>query len=307
MSRKTARSKVEQFRRDFITFARAAGGGYASVADRMRIAEYFLNYLRDNGIQLRHTNSIKTRHIADYLKNRKAQDISGRTIKNERAALRKILFKVGRYKLADPDNPLLSNKTLGLDPDSRDGTKSPLTQEEFNKAFAIVEKNNPGVAAAMRLSYVLGLRTKEAVEACKSLHTWKKALESGKDSVRIVFGTKGGRPRDTVIINRDAVRDAINYAEKIMNQQEGKLVDRPDIRKAIDTYRYHLRRAGLTGKKAPHSMRYQFSQEARRFYEGKGFSVREIFAQVSMDLGHGDGRGKYVKQVYFKGTEMDEE
>ncbi|MFO6426146.1 integrase domain-containing protein [Escherichia coli] len=47
-------------------------------------------------------------------------------------------------------------------------------------AFTEVEKKNPGVAAAMQLSYVLGLRTKEAVQSCKSVKSWMRALESGK-------------------------------------------------------------------------------------------------------------------------------
>ncbi|EBS1324570.1 DNA-binding protein [Salmonella enterica subsp. enterica serovar Worthington] len=300
MKNKSARSKVEQFRRDFVTLARDAGRSYATVADSMRIARYFLNYLRDNGIKLRHTDSIKTRHFAGYLLFRKSQGISVRTIQNERSAIRGVLNQAGRYKLADPDNPLLSNKALGLEESSRDGTKLPLNPEEFHKAFSVVEKNNRGVAAAMLLSYTLGLRNKEAVEACKSIKTWKRAIDSGQNSVRIVFGTKGGRPRNTVIVDRDAVSRAVSYAEKVMKENNGKLVDRPDIRKAVDTYRYYLRRAGLTGEKAPHSMRYHYSQEARRFYESKGYTEREIYAQVSMDLGHGDGRGRYVKQVYFR-------
>lgn len=300
MKNKSARSKVEQFRRDFVTLARDAGRSYATVADSMRIARYFLNYLRDNGIKLRHTDSIKTRHFAGYLLFRKSQGISVRTIQNERSAIRGVLNQAGRYKLADPDNPLLSNKTLGLEESSRDGKKLPLNPEEFHKAFSVVEKNNRGVAAAMLLSYTLGLRNKEAVEACKSIKTWKRAIESGQNSVRIVFGTKGGRPRNTLIVDREAVSRAVSYAEKVMKENNGRLVDRPDIRKAVDTYRYYLRRAGLTGEKAPHSMRYHYSQEARRFYESKGYTEREIYAQVSMDLGHGDGRGRYVKQVYFR-------
>lgn len=302
MARKSARSKVEVFKRNFITQARNAAGGYATTADRMRIAGYFLRYLSDNGIKLRSSDSIKTRHLSGYLTGRKEQGISNRTVSNERSALRGILQEAGRHKLADPDNPLLSNKALGLETVSRDGTKSPLTPEEFRKAFSEVEKKDPGVAATMQLAYALGLRTKEAVESCKSVPTWKRALESGQNSVRIIFGSKGGRPRDTVIIDRAALKHAIGYAEKVMQENNGKLIDKPDIRKAIDRYRYHVRRVGLTGEKAPHSMRYHFSQEARKHYEGKGFTEKEIYAQVSMDLGHGDGRGRYVKQVYFKGV-----
>ncbi|MCT6953301.1 phage integrase N-terminal domain-containing protein, partial [Salmonella enterica] len=108
-------SKVEKFRRDFISLARDAGRAYATAADSMRIAKYFLNYLRDNGIKLRHTDSIKTRHLAGYLIGRKEQGISVRTVENERSAIRGVLNKAGRYKLADPNNPLLSNKALGLE------------------------------------------------------------------------------------------------------------------------------------------------------------------------------------------------
>ena len=50
MSRKSQRSRVEMFRKDFITLARECGGSYATKADRVRIAKYFLNYLRENGI-----------------------------------------------------------------------------------------------------------------------------------------------------------------------------------------------------------------------------------------------------------------
>ncbi|EOG3908031.1 integrase domain-containing protein [Salmonella enterica] len=307
MKNKSARSKIEQFRRDFITLARDAGRSFATVADSMRIAGYFLNYLRDNGIKLRHTNSIKTRHIVGYLQSRKEQGISVRTIQNERSVIRGVLNQAGRYKLAAPDNPLLSNKSIGLEESSRAGTKLPLSSEEFHKAFKEVEKNNRGVAAAMLLSYTLGLRNKEAVESCKSVMTWKRAIETGHNSVRVVFGTKGGRPRNTVIVDRDAVKRAISYAENVMKENNGKLIDRPDIRKAIDTYRYHVRRAGLTGEKAPHSMRYHFSQEAKRLYESRGYTETEIFAQVSMDLGHGDGRGRYVKQVYFRNADTDDE
>ncbi len=123
MSRKSQRSRVEMFRKDFITLARECGGSYATKADRVRIAKYFLNYLRENGIKLRDTHSINTRHFQGYLLSRKAQGISHRTIQNERAVMRTILQKDGRYKLAAPDNPLLSNETLGLTNTCRDGKK----------------------------------------------------------------------------------------------------------------------------------------------------------------------------------------
>lgn len=67
----------------------------------------------------------------------------------------------------------------------------------------------------MQLSYVLGLRTKEAVQSCKSVNSWLRELDSGHDSLLVVFGTKGGRPRDTTIINRDAVKHTLIYAKTL--------------------------------------------------------------------------------------------
>ncbi|WP_176204022.1 integrase domain-containing protein, partial [Salmonella enterica] len=129
--------------------------------------------------------------FSGYLLSRKEKGISARTVSNERAALRGVFGSLGKQALADPDNPLLSNKTLGLENSSRNGTKSPLTADEFRQAFVKVEKKDKGVAATMLLAYTLGLRTKEAVESCKSISTWKRALETGQNSVRIIFGSKG--------------------------------------------------------------------------------------------------------------------
>lgn len=33
-------------------------------------------------------------------------------------------------------------------------------------------------------------------------------------------------------------------------------------------------------------------------YLGLGLSIKEARAMVAMDLGHGDGRGRYIQQVY---------
>ncbi|MBD2811447.1 integrase domain-containing protein, partial [Xenorhabdus sp. Vera] len=156
------------------------------------------------------------------------------------------------------------------------------------------------------LAYVLGLRTKEAVEAYKSLATWKKALENGHISVRVVFGTKGGRPRQTVILDREALQHAIAYAEREQTGRSSKLIDKPTIHQAIDRYRYVVRSAGLVGKQAPHSMRYYFAQQSGAHYIAQGFSEREALALVSMDLGHGDGRGRYIRLVYYQNIEGEQ-
>ncbi|SFO00260.1 Phage integrase, N-terminal [Xenorhabdus japonica] len=195
MAQGSTRSKVEQFRKAFITHARQAGGSFVTVADRERIARQFLDYLKNNGIKLRQMDSLKVKYIERYMAERKANNISHRTLQNEMSVLQAILTQAGKHKLADPENDRLSNRALGIAEMSRKGTKIALIPSAFRDIFQQVEQKDRSVAAVMQLAYVLGLRTKEAVEAYKSLASWKKALENGHTSVRVVFGTKGERPR----------------------------------------------------------------------------------------------------------------
>jgi integrase len=299
MEQKSTRSKIENFKKEFISLARKGAGGYATIADRQRIGRYFLEHLKNTGIKLRSVDSLKARYIESYMEYRKSLHLSNRTLQNEMSVIRGILSEAGKHRLADPKNERLNNQALGISGVNRDGTKTALTREEFSKAFEKVEKQDRGVAATMRLAYVFGLRTKEAVEACKSLSTWKRAVENNDKSIRVVFGTKGGRPRDTTIIDRDDAQRAIAYAQNEI-KESGNMIDKPGIHQAINRYRYFVRKAGLNGEKAPHSMRYNFAKELADFHKSEGFNEKEVMAMVSMDLGHGDGRGRYVRQVYYR-------
>ena len=61
-----------------------------------------------------------------------------------------------------------------------------------------------------------------------------------------------------------------------------------------DYWHNHLRDAGLTGEYSSHSLRYAGAQDAIRYYEEQWLSHKEVLAVTSTDLGHGDGRGKYI-------------
>ncbi|OIX95221.1 DNA-binding protein [Serratia fonticola] len=297
-----ARSKVEIFENTFVTLARRAGGGYKTIAEKTRIAQTFLDYLKTSGIKLRQVQSVKTKYIESYIAHRREAGIKIRTLQNEMSTFRSIYREAGMHKLADTNNSRLSNKALGLSGASRDGNKIALSHERFLEAFAKIEKKDVGVAAAMQLSYYLGLRNKEAIQSVKSLSTWKSAIERGDKTLRVVFGTKGGRPRDTTIIQRGDVIRAINYALKFSSENNNKLVDRPSMHSAMDRYRNVLRRdGGLAHENSPHSLRYSYAQASTLFHQAGGMSKEEATAMTSMDLGHGDGRGRYVERVYHQG------
>ena len=49
-----------------------------------------------------------------------------------------------------------------------------------------------------------------------------------------------------------------------------------------------------------HSLRYAFMRERVGAYLQNGIPMAEALARTSMDLGHGDGRGRWVKMVYLR-------
>ncbi|PVZ80630.1 DNA-binding protein [Serratia sp. S1B] len=297
---KTLSRANKQLSKQLITLARKSGGSFKTVADRARIASRLAERMLKLNIQIRDVSNIKTNHVEIYIKSRQSENISKRTMQNEMAAIRAILTTAGRTKLADPNHSRLSNSALGLSESNRDGSKIAISDDRYHAALVHIREKDEGVAAAMQLARYLGLRTEEAVQSAKSLKTWRQTLNKGEERLRIVFGTKGGRPRETTVVNRDAVIKAVDEAINYADSHGGKLIDKPTLHSAIDRYRNTLKDAGLTGKESPHSLRYAYAREATDYHMQHGLSRKEAEAMVSMDLGHGDGRGHYVARVYTR-------
>ncbi|MFV8810463.1 integrase domain-containing protein [Yersinia enterocolitica] len=293
---------MAKLNKSLVTLARQAGGSFKTVSDRMKIADRLAERLLKMNIQIRDASHLKTNHIAIYINSRLAENISKRTLQNEMAAIRAVLRLAGKTFMANPTHEKLSNDALGISGASRDGTKVAIPADIYESILDNVREVDKGAAATMELSRQLGLRTQEAIQSVKSLKTWQKAILNQQEKIRVVFGTKGGRPRDTTIINRDALAKVVNDAIKIAADNNGKLMDKMGIHLAIERYRNIVRDAGLVGQYAPHSLRYAYSRDALVYHRNKGFSQKEAEALVSMDLGHGDGRGHYVARIYNKVT-----
>lgn len=289
--------------KNMVTLSRQGGGSFKTVADRMKLVERFALRLQSLNIQIRNFSNIKTRHIQLYIESRKAEKLNIRTLQNEMSAMRTLLRVSGKPKLADPQHEKLSNKALGISGSSRAGTKQAISDDVFHAIHNKVLAKDPGAAAIMELSRQLGLRTEEAIQSVKSLKTWQKAIIRGDEKVRVIFGTKGGRTRDTTILQRERLLEAVNNAIRIAAERNGKLIDKPALHLAIECYRNIVRDAGMSGKNAPHSLRYAYTRDVVDLHKERGFSQKEAEALASMDLGHGDGRGHYVARVYNRESE----
>jgi hypothetical protein len=203
---------MAKLNKSLVTLARQAGGSFKTVADRMKIADRFADRLLKINIQIRDASHLKTSHIALYVKSRLAENISKRSLQNEMASIRAVLRMAGKTFMANPAHEKLSNDALGISGESRDGTKVAIPDEIYESVLAKVREADPGAGAAMELSRHLGLRTEEAIQSVKSLKTWQKVILNEQEKVRVVFGTKGGRPRDTTILDRKVLGSVINNA-----------------------------------------------------------------------------------------------
>ncbi|MCA1179570.1 MULTISPECIES: integrase domain-containing protein [unclassified Pantoea] len=284
--------------KQLVTLARQGGGSFKTVSDRSKIASRFSDRLATLNIQIREVSHIKTKHIENYIRSRQDENISSRTLQNEMAALRSILSQGGRNVLANPAHEKLSNQALNISGASREGTKVAISDERLKEIISTVSEKDRGIALGIHLARYIGLRAEETVQSAKSLNTWRKNLLAGENTVRVVFGSKGGRPRDATIFERDKVIALLNEAIRYVDDNNGKLVDKPTLHQALDRYHNVLRESGMTGIHAPHSLRYAYSQDAVNHHLENGMSRKEAEALVSMDLGHGDGRGDYVARVY---------
>lgn len=88
----------------------------------------------------------------------------------------------------------------------------------------------------------------------------------------MVLGTKSGRPRETVILDANEVKKALDDALAITESHHDQLIDKPDLKSAMDCWHNQVAHIRLTAAYSLHSLRYVWAQDAIRHYLAQGFS-----------------------------------
>lgn len=286
---------------DFRGEAKAAGGSHETLEARMGGLERLAAFLHEKGsTNVKSIDDLKTRHIAAFVASKlekieradpEKQNGMVRTLQNQMSFIRVTLAANGRADFAK--NPVISNEKLGIPKASRQGTKTAATPEQFKAAVAKMATRDAGMAAILRLERSLGLRGKEGVMAAKSLGTWEKALAKG-ETCKVIYGTKGGRPRDSHPADRAEALAAVRHAIAISKENGGKLLG-GDLQGALDKYKNEMsRHCELTG----HQLRYAYAQDRQAAYTEQGYSKHEANSLTAADLGHGPDRPELINGVY---------
>jgi site-specific recombinase XerC len=283
---------------DIFTKANQKGGSHLTREGRKTTAKQLVNWFSDNKIQIGSVKQIKVDHIKTFIDDQIKLGIGKRTLCNKMSNIRSALIAAGLGSLANSSE--ISNRTLGITGGARTGAKRAIPNEIFAEVLHKIEFKDPGVAAVARLQRALGLRVMEGLR-CSNLETlsqWK--LQLSDEIVHIKQGTKGGRPRVATLHELNQAYDAIENARIIAEINKGYCVIARDLKQAYYRVNNVYRSCGLKEYCSSHSLRYAWAQDQLRHYLEEGFSQREARKKVSQDLGHGDGRGRYVASVYLR-------
>ena len=241
-------------------------------------------------------SSLTAKQLKGFVAARIEEGISARSIQNEMSHVRRALEGVGRAEFAQD---VCSNKELGVPSGSRIGSGKAVDPEVLQRAL---ERAPADTRALIELSRSLGLREREAIQSANSLREWGQALSQGQPII-VRDGTKGGRARSVVVAPGGLERalGAVKAAQVILEQQK-QLVVSKSLKAAVEQHSDRLAKLGLKGENSCHSLRRAFAMDQYKHYLAAGCSQKVALSRTSNDLGHGDGRGRWVFNNYIRNS-----
>lgn len=280
-------------------------GSHGTKYARKRSAKRFAAYLRRGDIGIRHVKHVRLKHLEGFASELRdlvcSEKLKVRTAQNIMAHIRGVLRQAGKWKIVN--DPRASNAALGLTGGCRLGARRAVLDDEFRVYFIALRERNEASAWGVAMQRALGLRAQEAVRAGQAdvLNRMLNDINNGRP-VFIIEGTKGGRPRHVTAHNIEIIRKIILWGLSILARSRSKFIIRGaggDLRSALSRYLRDLNSVGMKGELSSHSLRYAWAQESMRLHiQQSGVSFREALILVSLDLGHGDGRGRFIRQIY---------
>ncbi|TQK01263.1 integrase domain-containing protein [Herbaspirillum sp. SJZ107] len=240
--------------------------------------------------------TITLKQLKGYVTYRIAQGISARSIQNEMSHIRRSLEGAGRTDFTPETCP---NSKLGVPSGTRIGVGKVVDPEVLRYAL---QRALPDTKALIELSRFLGLRELEAVMSVSSLNKWERDLAEGQPII-VRDGTKGGRARSVVVAPEglDNALAAVRAAQAVL-QKQGYLVVSKSLKAALEQHSDRLAKLGLKGENSCHSLRRAFAMDQYKHYLAEGCSEKIALSRTSNDLGHGDGRGRWVFNNYIKNS-----
>jgi site-specific recombinase XerD len=229
---------------------------------------------------------------------REVDKITARCQALESSHIRRALRGAGREDLADR----VTNEMLGVQPGSRIGTGTITNSEVLERAREAAPEN---VRALIDLCDGIGLRIREAVCSGESLKLWKIELED-RQPLTVEAETKGGKPRSVFLRTEESRELACDAIERglafIKESGQEFLIPSVSEEGAVRQAQRELAALGLESDNSAHSLRRDFAVREYLHMKDGGMEHKQILQKLSMALGHGPSRGRWVWNNYLRST-----
>jgi len=256
------------------------------------------NFAKDRKMILS-PEKMTSKQLMRFVEYRTELGLSARSIQNEVSHIRRALSGAGRDlgDFKDAKNNW-SGQRLKVPEGSRIGKKLPA---DISSIDSVVRSD---IRAAFNLQYNFGLRIREAIQSGPSLRIWQRELtqssEIGRGSfLRVTEGTKGGRPR-MVWVPHEQTRAALSAVQIALSQMNdsNRLIDAISLEAAARACERAAKSAGFE----THGLRRAWAVKQFEWYTSEGQNKAQALKLLSNDLGHGDGRGRWVENNYLRGA-----
>lgn len=243
-------------------------------------------------------DKMTSKQLMRFVEYRAGSGLSARSIQNEVSHIRRALEGAGRDlgDLKDQKNNW-SGHRLKVPEGSRIGGKPPADKS----AVHLVKRDD--IRAVFQLQSELGLRVREAIQSAQSLKGWAAEIQLAKDLgrgafLRVVNGSKGGRPRSVWVPPGRLESAGLAVGMAVQQSAHGRLVQAETLAAAARACERAASAAGFDS----HGLRRAWAVEQFSRYVGEGMDQKQALKALSGDLGHGDGRGRWVWNNYLKGA-----
>lgn len=287
----------DSFKAKFMKAALASRG--AATLTKVKISTVANNlerHAKENGWGNTGPKNFTFRQLRGFVLYRQEQGIGARSLQNDMSIIRRALEGVGREEFAQN---ICSNSALGVPSGTRIGGGLVVDPEVLASALENAATNTK---VLIRLSRYLGLREREAVMSGNSINEWELALSQGRP-ITVRYGTKGGRLRFVMVEPGilDKALESVRAAQEVLRQQEYLVISK-NLKAAVEQHSDRLAKLGLKGVNSCHSLRRAFAMNQYKHYLDGGCSDEVALSRTSNDLGHGDGRGRWVYNNYLRAT-----
>jgi integrase len=248
--------------------------GQKTRRERRVVIEAALRELHRRGLELRRLKNLRAKHVRVVLLSWRERGLLPSTVSSYISHLRVFCDWLGKPQLIAmiddylATNPDIARRRLVADRDRSELGAGVAFEDIFTKALALDER----YACTLLLMKVFGLRILEALLLRPHL------VEGAKGEVRILWGTKGGRPRVLPTGMENPQRRALAWARTFAHHRAASMVPPSYTLQRWRRHCYYLNeKMGFTRADlgaTPHSLRHGASCDLYQILAGAPAAVR---------------------------------